>query len=339
MVPRGRAIMPRHIPGNPLIDPDVTLAYRFTDGTLAPFVGAAALTFTRSTTGLYYDALGVEQTAAINEPRFNHDPISGAALGLLIEPARTNLFLNSAAPVTQDVTTAANTYAIQVWGAGSITVSGSAAGVATEGAPLIVTALAGTMSCTVAGVLSRAQVELGAGPSSYIATAGAPVARGADYCETLDMTWFNPVEGTVYESGLFPALNNGGVMHQIDSGGATNRYRETIHSFNQARGTYIVTVGSVNQANIVFTSNTWNPGVLGKSAMCYKLNDFEYYHNGLRAGTGIQVGVLSPAMTRLTLGTSGTGPTVETITGNIAAWAYANVRKSNEYLADITAPV
>ena len=48
-------------------------------------------TFTRSTTGTYFDANGVMQTAASNTPRFDHDPVTGVAKGLLVEEQRTNL--------------------------------------------------------------------------------------------------------------------------------------------------------------------------------------------------------------------------------------------------------
>lgn len=99
--------------------------------------------------------------------------------GLLIEPARTNLFLNSAAPVTQNITTTAQAYTVSVIGSGSITVSGTAVGVATEAAPLTVTATAGTLICTYAATLTHAQVEAGAFKTSPITTAGATVTRPA----------------------------------------------------------------------------------------------------------------------------------------------------------------
>jgi hypothetical protein len=53
------------------------------------------LTFTRATSGTYYDAAGILQTATTNAPRFTHDPITGAPLGLMIEQAATNGALNS----------------------------------------------------------------------------------------------------------------------------------------------------------------------------------------------------------------------------------------------------
>jgi hypothetical protein len=94
-------------------------------------------------------------------------------------PARTNLFLNSNTPVTQNITTTAQQYTISVLGTGDVTVSGTATGTATEGSPLTVTATAGTLTCTVTGTLSRVQVEAGAFTSPWIETAATTVTRAA----------------------------------------------------------------------------------------------------------------------------------------------------------------
>jgi hypothetical protein len=53
------------------------------------------ITFTRSSTGTYFDANGMLQVAAVNQPRFDHDPVTGAPLGILIEEQRTNLLTYS----------------------------------------------------------------------------------------------------------------------------------------------------------------------------------------------------------------------------------------------------
>jgi hypothetical protein len=55
-----------------------------------------AITFTRASGATYFDADGVLQTAANDAPRFDHDPVTGASRGLLIEEARTNLLVRSA---------------------------------------------------------------------------------------------------------------------------------------------------------------------------------------------------------------------------------------------------
>lgn len=48
------------------------------------------LTFSRGSTGTYFDSAGIMKTAAIDTPRFDYDPATGTALGLLLEESRTN---------------------------------------------------------------------------------------------------------------------------------------------------------------------------------------------------------------------------------------------------------
>ncbi len=58
---------------------------------LTSFLTATGGTFSRSGTATYFDSAGVMQTAASNTPRFDYDPVTHAAKGILIEEARTNL--------------------------------------------------------------------------------------------------------------------------------------------------------------------------------------------------------------------------------------------------------
>jgi hypothetical protein len=53
------------------------------------------VTFTRASTATYFDSAGVLRSAAINEPRFDYNPATLVAQGLLIEDQRTNLLLQS----------------------------------------------------------------------------------------------------------------------------------------------------------------------------------------------------------------------------------------------------
>lgn len=55
----------------------------------------AGATLTRSTTATRFNASGVLETVAIDGARFDYDPLTLALRGLLIEPARTNQFVQS----------------------------------------------------------------------------------------------------------------------------------------------------------------------------------------------------------------------------------------------------
>ncbi|WP_338871736.1 hypothetical protein WBJ53_26165 [Spirosoma sp. SC4-14] len=62
-----------------------SLVLNFTQGTLP-----VGLTFTRSSVATYFDASGVMQTAGVNQPRFDYDPVTHVTNGILIEESRTN---------------------------------------------------------------------------------------------------------------------------------------------------------------------------------------------------------------------------------------------------------
>ena len=53
------------------------------------------ITFTRASTATYVDEDGLIKTAGADEARFDHDPVTGESLGLLIEESRTNLYDNT----------------------------------------------------------------------------------------------------------------------------------------------------------------------------------------------------------------------------------------------------
>ena len=63
------------------------------------------ITFSRGSTATYYDSTGTLKSAAINVPRFDYNPSTLAARGLLIEEARTNSLVQSANFGTTWVTT------------------------------------------------------------------------------------------------------------------------------------------------------------------------------------------------------------------------------------------
>ena len=62
---------------------------------LTNYAFADLITFTRSTTATFVGSNGLIQSAAIDAPRFDFDPVTLAPLGLLIEEQRVNLLLYS----------------------------------------------------------------------------------------------------------------------------------------------------------------------------------------------------------------------------------------------------
>lgn len=142
--------------------------------------------FSRTSTATYYNSAGILQTAAINIPRITYNPSTLAHVGLLLEAAATNILLNSATLSTQSVTSTAAAYTLSFQGTGTVTLTGtSTAGPlvgtsATNILSLTFTPTAGTLTLTVSGSVTRAQLELGSVATSYIPTTGTTVTRSAD---------------------------------------------------------------------------------------------------------------------------------------------------------------
>jgi hypothetical protein len=57
--------------------------------------GTNLITFSRASSGTYVGSDGLIKTAVTDAPRFDHDPVTGESLGLLIEESRTNLITSS----------------------------------------------------------------------------------------------------------------------------------------------------------------------------------------------------------------------------------------------------
>ena len=98
-----------------VLNPDkLSLDLQFaTDKTLTARKGPTP-TFTRASTATFVGSDGLIQSAAINAPRFDHDPITLACKGLLIEEPRTNLALQS------------ETFPLPIWSKSNVTTSPNA---------------------------------------------------------------------------------------------------------------------------------------------------------------------------------------------------------------------
>jgi hypothetical protein len=81
-----------NIGGTPSLDLNFAKNKSLIDGVS----GNNLISFARNSTATYVGEDGLIKTAAANEARFDHNPVTGESLGLLIEEQRTNLLLRSA---------------------------------------------------------------------------------------------------------------------------------------------------------------------------------------------------------------------------------------------------
>ena len=141
--------------------------------------------------------------AAVYLPRrdayYGPTPTKG---GLRFESAAaTNLLLNTATLSTQNVTTTNVNHTLHFTGTGTVTLTGtSTAGplvgtgtAESDRVSLTFTPTAGTLTLTVSGTVSAAQLEVGDVPSSYIPNAGSTTTRAL---ETLSIAGANTPANT-----------------------------------------------------------------------------------------------------------------------------------------------
>jgi hypothetical protein len=131
----------------------------------------------------YVDASGVLRTAAANEVRVDYSSGVGE---LLFEGGVRNLLLNSDTLATQSVTTTGTTHTLSFRGTGTVTLSGTSTAGPLVGTgvndrvSLTFTATAGTLTLTVSGSVTTAQLQTGSIMTSYVPTGGASVLTTAD---------------------------------------------------------------------------------------------------------------------------------------------------------------
>jgi len=164
---------------------DMSMAIRDTGTPANAFSGNpnTKLTYSSPSTKWILNKSGVYESGTTLRTEYD---ASGNPLGVRIEEARTNLFLNSRSPATQNITVSATPYTMSFIGTGTITLSGaSTAGPlvgtgANNRVTLTFTPTAGTLTCTVSGTMDFVQVEAGSFATSPIVTAGSSVTRAAD---------------------------------------------------------------------------------------------------------------------------------------------------------------
>lgn len=128
---------------------------------------------------LYQDAAGTTPVTAVEQPVGKMLDKSGNGYHATqsitasrpVLSARKNILLATETLATQSVTTLAATYTLSFTGTGSVTLSGTATGTLTgtgaDRVSLTFTPTAGTLTLTVSGGVTKAQLELGAVAGQY----------------------------------------------------------------------------------------------------------------------------------------------------------------------------
>ena len=212
------------------------------------------LTYTGGTNGAYLNASGA-WVAAAGAPRITWDT-TGARHGLLVEPARTNLLLNSGTLATQSVTVTAAAHVLSFTGTGTVTLSGASTagplvGTGTgEGnrVELAFTPSAGSLTLTVSGTVTNAQLEAGVGRSSYIATAGAAVTRAADSPAFASAPWLTAGRGTLIGVARRRLQLTSAAIAYLSGGSTSNRVQVAYRDVGGVNG--FIAAGGVTQAQI-----------------------------------------------------------------------------------------
>jgi hypothetical protein len=313
------------------------VSWRFAeDRSLTDRILGLTLLFTRPTFRLFNQANNTWDTVGIDEPAFSY--LNGVSMGLDIWETRTNVFLNSDAPVTQDCTVTAVPWTLSFEGTGTITLTGaSTAGPlvgtgANNRVQLTFTPSAGALTLTLSGSITEPQLELGTAASPPIRTKGLQTARAADICLTNDLSWYDPAGGVWYAEYIVPvsALATRQVFIASSSTG-NNRAPSVVSG---ATGIQLTQVWSSNVVQAGLNSVPVTPGNPAKLAASVALNDVKVSVNGGTLLTDTTA-ALPIGINRLNIGSGVGGVTV--LNSTIARLDYYPPGAAQSFIQRMTA--
>lgn len=225
----------------------------------------------------------------------------------LVEPAATNLFLNSRAAATQNFSVTAQAYTLSFIGTGTITLSGtSTAGPlvgtgANNRVSLTFTPSAGTLTLTVSGTMDLVQLETGTVATSPIITGSATVTRAADNLSMLTSAFpFNAAAVTTFvEADTYAASHSEHrTFLQLNDGSANNKFSQLANAITNLKAFF---VGSGGGTSAFIVGDAITAGTPHKFASSAAANDFRSSIDGV-LGTPDTSGSMPSGITTLRLG-------------------------------------
>jgi hypothetical protein len=321
--------------GNGPSNPDgLSLNLQFAaDKTLTARKGPNPVLTRLNATATFIGSDGLIQTAGQNIARFDHDPVTLVCKGLLMEEERTNLVFPSAALTTQTVTVTAVPHTLSFYGTGQVVLSVAAAATVTgTGAyptrtTLTFTPAAGSLTLTVTGSVTFAQLEVGSFVTSYIPTTTASLTRSADVCSITgsDFTRFwNRFAGTCI-------IRVGSALGYHPRFVSNNSTARVLELYATPSAYFLEANNGVQELRVVSS-----PTYPLELALAYAINDYQSAYNGLLSISDTNTGGNILDASELHIGSL--FGTTSRLTGHIESIRYYRKRLSNSKLQSSAAP-
>jgi len=313
------------LPHAPSLMFDFTKGKSFRDGLL--YDATSLLSTTRASAAWADDSAGTWSQFASGAPRITDK-------GLLVEEARTNLFLNSGTPATQSITVVSGSvYTVSVVGAGSVTLSGAGSGTVSQGSPVTFTAGSTSLTLTTAGITGlfpNVNVELGSFATSPIRTTGTSATRASDRLTTpLIVGQSMSLYVEMMRPSAFPSASE--VLVGVGRGSS---FGESVYLQINSSNVLAAAPGT-SPVNLSIGGATYAAGSISKTALALAANDAALVTGGGVPGTDANCQA-PPDTTLLAIGSAPFSSGSSYFNGYIRRVAFWPTRLSNAQLQALT---
>ena len=228
---------------------------------------------------------GAIETVGLNEPRLMHDPNMLARLGMTTEPSGENLLRNSDSPNSQTIVVAVVPHVLTFFGIGTVTLSGAysyaapGVGAFPNQTKLTFVPTSGSLTLTISGDVTFAQLQAAGDDSSYIPSVSGPTTRAADDAQIVVGPWFNAAEGTLVFSGHIDSASANSRVVEIDTGSTSSRL-SILWNAALSKPQFQVWNGGALQAAIAPSNSAIGLDEPFRIAVAYAPNSFAVSLNG-----------------------------------------------------------